>query len=277
MARALLLGNSHVAAYKLASEQLAGSTSHRFSIFCARGADLAFTEIRNAHIVPISTKVLDIQEVNFFFPDSRSAARRYTERGTPIADVAQQFTLTGGAPTISLEDVAAIFYVVGTSPCDFKRLGEPVAPYTEACRRELLSRLLDVKFPLRDHIRNLRASMPNIRHYYVGAPLKKIRGMKLEPDELRMIELNRSLTSRLARNFLFDDVFIPDADLLSKNLMSTKAKFFSDGRPVAQEFQGVKRTHKDDLHVGSEYAHRVFHKFILPRMAELNSESRLAC
>jgi hypothetical protein len=269
MAKALFLGNSHVAAYKLAYDRMSGELPYDCAFYCARCADLAFTEVRDLKLVPTDQVHIEPDELQFFYADGgQSAQIRYVKDRVPFADVGQQFMTTGGSSDIDLEGVTALFYAGGTSPFDFRRLNEFIQPISDTLRNELLARLLGDRFLLRRQIGDIRAAAPHIRHYYIGAPLRKWAIAELNPFLREIVESNRSIISELSVKYLFDDVFVPGRNLLAADLVSTRAEFFERGAQQAETYQELETTEEDIFHVNSEYARVVFDEFITPHMAQ---------
>jgi hypothetical protein len=267
MGKALFFGNSHVAAYKLAHERLAQDLPYACAFFCALGVDPAFTEVRGQGLAPTTRLAMDLDEILFFCSDSlKTEVDHYLKNQAPLKDVGRQFQMTGGSEAIDLSDVTDIFYLTGSSPYDFRRLGEFIFPVTEALRNELLSRLLRDRCLLRTQLEAMRAVLPQIRHHFIGAPLRKWPLASLNPGLMRILEENRATISGLSGNYLFDDVFMPGPSVLAADLVSTRPEFFVRGNQQAQAYLGVPQTKEDILHVGADYAAIVFDEFVTPLM-----------
>src|SRR5579863_3219685 len=207
MASVLFIGNSHLSAVKLAYDEVKGPNTPECIFFCARGADLAFTEVSSGMIRPIPRVEIDEEEIRYGFPDMpiATSVELYSVQRRPMEDVRSQFIKTGGAAEIDLADVAALFYVVGVSPYDFIRLGEPIAPISRSLRRQLLGRMLGEKFLLRRQLEAIRRFRPDCKHYFIGMPLlAKSQPTQTELERLTVIE-NRDVIRSVARDFLFDD------------------------------------------------------------------------
>lgn len=268
MGKVLFLGNSHLAAYKLAYDAAAGAFPHTCVFFCARGADLAFTRVDGLTIVPTPRATLGRDALKAFFPDNVTASleHRYLERGEPMADVATQFEQTGGSRTIDLTGVDAIFYAAGVSPYDVRRLEVQVAPRSAGLTRELFATLLRDNFLLREQVRAIRAAAPAIRHYFLGMPLRGLAPVSLSPQIRDIVVANRELAAAVARDYLFDDVFMPGPSVLHDDLVSSRAEFFVSGREQAETYQGSTPTTSDLLHANAGYAAVVLEEFIRPRL-----------
>jgi hypothetical protein len=261
----LFFGNSHVAAYKLAYDRLAGASPYACDFYCALGLDPAFTEVRGLSLVATERAVFEQDELLFFCADGAVAEQqRYLREGAPSRDVARQFLMTGGSETIDLSEVSEIFYVAGSSPYDFRRLGEYIRPVTDSLRDQLLARLLRDRFLLRRQVAAIRKAAPHVRHHFVGAPLRRWQPVTLSPEIKDILERNRAATARLAGNYLFDEVFMPGPSVLAEDLVSTRPEFFSRGNQQAQAYLGVSPTREDILHVNADYADVVFEEFVTP-------------
>lgn len=269
MGRALFLGNSHIAAYKLAYDAPDSAFPRDCDFFCARGADLAFTEVRDGAITPVASVRVGLDELRYFFPDGVTPAleARYTQEGVPMLDVGLQFEKTGGRPAIDLAGVEAIFYAAGISPYDVRRLETEVGLRSPGLIRQMAALLLQDRFLLREQIRAIRAAAPGIRHYLLGMPFEGLAPLNLSEQALAILAANRQALSAVARDFLFDDVFLPGPSVLAGDTVSVRAEFFESGREQAEAYQGVAKTRSDHLHVNSRYAAIVFDEFIGPRLA----------
>lgn len=265
MAKALFFGNSHVAAYKLAHRRLGAALPYACAFYCAQALDPAFVELRGLELTPVGRIAIEPDELQVFCPDgARSEIEHYLGARTPLNDVAAQFRRTGGSDAVDLSEVTEIFYVAGTSPYDFRRLGEFIFPVSDALRRELLGRLLRDRYLLRRQIADIRAAAPHIRHHFIGAPLRKWPPAALPADVMEVLQHNRSTISRLAGDYLFDAVFMPGPGVLADDLVSTRPEFFRGGYGQAQDVLGLTEATEDILHVNPDYAAVVFDAFVTP-------------
>lgn len=274
MPSVLFLGNSHLSAVKLAYDEVKGPKTPTCIFFCARGADLAFTEVSSGTLRPVQEVEIDEEEIRFAFPDMPIAAliERYSIQKQPMEDVGCQFTKTGGASEIDLANVAAVFYVVGVSPYDFIRLREHIAPVSRSMRRQLLDRMLGEKFLLRRQLAAIRHLRPECKHYFIGTPLlAKSQPPQTEIERLTVIE-NRHVIRSMARDFLFDDLFMPGEELLDETLLSTKAIYLRGGLQESQVFQKETPTRSDleISHMNRAYGKHVFREFIEPHLQSLS-------
>jgi hypothetical protein len=271
--KALVLGNSHVASVKIAYDQDPG----RFGdivFFAATGRDLAFTRVEPGRIVGTETAALDLPTLRQFSPELQEAYLAwYLAEGRPSRPVAEQFLATGGSAEIALADVDAIFYLCGPSPYDFIRAGEGAAPTSTAVRRVMLQHALDRRFLLRTQILALRDQRPDMRHYLVGAPLMSHVGVPVNDDALAAVRLKRAAIQAMARDFLFDDVFMPDEAVLEPNLLVTRATFFDRGLERALEFQQEAQQGQktDTYHANAEYGAHLLKAFVAPRVQRMLS------
>jgi hypothetical protein len=124
--------------------------------------------------------------------------------------------------------------------------------------------MLESRFLLRDQVAAIRSAAPHVRHFYIGAPLRRWRPASLPPHLREVLEHNRATISRLSRNYLFDDVFMPGPSVLAEDLVSTRPEFFLRGRQQSEMYQGLEPTAEDILHVNLDYAEIVFDEFITP-------------
>jgi hypothetical protein len=263
MKTALFLGNSHVAAMKVGYDQIAGAAPFNARFFCAPGADISFTEVDGERIVPAATSEVDEHSLRFFFPDGGTLFQNlYLKERRPFMDVRQQFVQTGKAPEIELDGVSAIFYVAGTSPYDFIRLGESVYPVSMPVRRLALDRLLGSHFLLRRHIEAIRRIRPGIRHYFVGTPLRYLDIRPLRDVEREVVAFKRDQIATVARDYLFEDVFMPPIDLLEPDHLATKQGLFRDGRKQGDVFQATAPAPNDHYHANGDYGREVLERFV---------------
>ncbi len=165
-ASVLFLGNSHLSAYKLAYDELRDSNIPECMFFCARGADLAFTEVVSGKMRPVPRAELSEEEIWYFYQDghNRKLIELYSVQKQPLEDVRRQFVATGGIGEIDLANVAVVFYAVGVSPYDFIRLRERIAPVSRSLRRQLLGRMFGEKFLLRRQVEEIRRFRPDSNH-----------------------------------------------------------------------------------------------------------------
>jgi hypothetical protein len=269
MGKVLFFGNSHVAAYKLAHERLAKELPYECLFYCALGVDPAFTEVRDLNLAPMEHAKIDLDELLLFCGDgTKQEADHYVNNGSPLNDVGRQFLLTGGSDIIDLSDVTNVFYIAGASPYDFRRLNEFIFPVTDSLRNEILGRMLRDRFLLRRQIAAIRTNAPHIRHYFIGAPLRKWPLAFLSAELKEILERNRAGIARMSRSYLFDDVFMPGPSVLAEDLVSTRPEFFMRGNQQAQRYLGVTPTTEDILHVNPDYAAIVFDEFITPSVAQ---------
>ena len=268
MGRVLFLGNSHIAAYKLAYDAPSSAFPRDCAFFCARAADLAFTRVEGRAIVATERAAMARDELMYFFPDGVAPAleARYLSRGEPLAEVGEQFEQTGGSRSIELDGVDVIFYAAGISPYDTRRLEAEIAPRSPGLTREMLRLMLRDRFLLRNQVRAIREVAPDIRHYLLGMPRRGRAPLELSPQVLAMVAARRAALSRMCGDYVFDDVFMPGESVLAGDLLSVRPEFFVRGRELAEEYQGVPRTQSDELHVNSSYAEVVFDEFIGPRI-----------
>jgi len=258
----LFLGNSMLSSIKLAYDEIGNRIRPQCTFFCARGADLYFTKVVSGRIIPIGRA--DVCEEDFFrfFPEGgRSTSELYARTKRPLADVGTQFRNTGGAEEIELAGVDAIFYVAGVSPYDFVRLEERPAPISRSLRHELLLRMLDEKFLLREQLMDIRVQNPNCKHYFIGSPLLAAPNPSRPRDEISIVAANRAIIRSMAKNYLFDDVFMPDEELLDDSLMSTKQEYCIGGRQESELFQKVSSSKSDNSHMNKSYGRVVLEKF----------------
>lgn len=268
MAKALVLGNSHVASVKVAYDQNRAQFGE-VAFFGATGLDLAFTRVEGGRIVGADAARLDMAILKQFSPEAKEDyLAQYLADGKPTKAVAEQFRATGGSAEIDLNGVDAIFYLCGASPYDFVRAGEIAAPTSTAMRRAILGQALDRNFLLRDQILAMRAQRPGVRHYLVGSPLMFYPDVKVDGIGLAAIRQKRAATQALARDFLFDDVFMPDEAVLEPNFLVTRAEFFDSGREHALDFQqdAPQARKTDTYHVNGAYGLHVLRSFVAPRM-----------
>lgn len=263
MKTALFLGNSHVAALKVGYDQIADAAPFKARFFAAPGADISFTEVDGERIIPAATSEIDENSLRFFFPDGGTLFKNlYLQERRPFMDVRKQFVQTGKAPEIELDGISAIFYVAGTSPYDFIRLGESVYPVSMPIRSLALDRLLGNHFLLRRHIEAIRSARPSIRHYFVGTPLRYLGLRPLSDVEREVVAFKRDQVAAVARNYLFEDVFMPPVDLLEPGHLATKQGLFRDGRKEGDLFQGAEPAANDHYHVNGVYGRQVLERFV---------------
>jgi hypothetical protein len=267
MKTALFLGNSHVAALKVGYDQIGDAAPFKARFFCAPGADISFTEVDGESIVPAATSEVDETNLRFFFPDGGTLFRNlYLKERRPFRDVRKQFVQTGKTPEIELDGVSAIFYVAGTSPYDFIRLDESVYPVSMPIRSLALDRLLGSHFLLRKHIEAIRRVRPGIRHYFVGTPFRYLGIRPLREVEREVVAFKRDQIAAVAGNYLFEDVFMPPADLLEPNHLATKQDLFRNGRQEGDLFQGAEPAASDHYHVNGVYGRQVLERFVTPSL-----------
>ena len=86
MTTALFLGNSHVSAYKLAYDELASSSFPTCRFYCARGADLIFTQVTPDGILPCDNANVDEDVLRYGFCDISMewAIEQYITYGHPM-------------------------------------------------------------------------------------------------------------------------------------------------------------------------------------------------
>ena len=159
--------------------------------------------------------------------------------------MARQFLNTGGSSDIDLQGVDAIFYLAGVSPYDFLRLKERIAPVSRSLRRELLGGMLGERFLLREHIGKIRAYRPACKHYFIGSPLMAASYTTLSRDSRCIVAANRSIINLMAQDYLFDAVFMPDAELLTESLLATREAYCARGREESERFQRQAVTKSD--------------------------------
>lgn len=263
MKEILFFGSSHVASLKTAYDRLSESPPFKAQFFCAPAADIAFTQVVDRRILPCDHASISDDTLDFFFAEGGHGFRSlYLEEKRPLKDVRSQFLLTGKSAEISLENVSAIVHVAGTSPCDFVRLGEHAAPLSSALRAILMEYLVGSKYTLKPQIDAIRHILPDIRHVFVGTPLKYAQIGNLTSTEQEVIHQKRYDISAIANNYLFDDVFIPAEDILEPSLLATKREFFENGRQEAEVFQGGEKTKSDHHHANGDYGMRVLTDFV---------------
>lgn len=268
MAKALVLGNSHVASVKVAYDQNRAEFGD-IAFFGATGLDLAFTRVEDGRILGADRACLDMAILKQFSPEAKEEyLAQYLAAGQPTKPVGAQFLATGGSAEIDLRDIGAIFYLCGASPYDFVRAGEGAAPTSTAMRRIILGQALDKHFLLRNQIAAIRAQRPDLRHYLVGSPLMFYPDVKADALALAAVRQKRAVTQTLARDYLFDDVFMPDEAVLEPNFLVTRAEFFSSGREHALDFQqdAPQARKTDTYHVNGAYGLHVLRSFVAPRM-----------
>ena len=270
MAKALVLGNSHVASVKVAYDQNRALFGD-IAFFGATGMDLAFTDVRGGRIVGTDRACLDMATLKQFSPEAKEEYLvQYLAQGRPTKAVSEQFQATGGATEIDLSDVGAVFYLCGASPYDFARAGEGVAPISSAMRRVMLGQALDRHFLLRNQILATRAQRPDMRHYLVGSPLMFYPDVEVSGAALAAVRQKRAAMRNLVRDYLFDDVFMPDEAVLEPNLVVTRAEFFDSGRVHALAFQqdAPQARQTDTYHVNGAYGLHLLRSFVAPQMRE---------
>jgi hypothetical protein len=263
----LFLGNSHLSSVKIAyDDEYKGRITPVCKFFCARGADLNFTDVRDGRIVPNPKAAPCAEDLYRFFPDRgrNFIMQYYVQTNRPIADVAQQFLNTGGSQDIDLQGVDAIFYLAGVSPYDFLRLKERIAPVSRSLRRELLGGMLGERFLLREHIGKIRAYRPACKHYFIGSPLMAASYTALSRDSRCIVAANRSIINSMAQDYLFDAIFMPDAELLTESLLATREAYCARGREESERFQRQAVTKSDLSHMNGSYGKKIFAKFIEP-------------
>lgn len=268
MGKAIILGNSHVAAFKVAYDRNRALFGD-IGFFAATGLDLAFTKVEDGKIVGANAAHITLPILKQFSPEAKEDyLAKYLAEGRPTKPVADQFLATGGAPEIDLSDVSAIFYVCGASPYDFARHGEGVIPTSTSLRRIILSQALDQNFLLRRQILDLRIQRPELRHFFVGSPLMYTPDLTLDPVQLTCAQQKRANIRSLARDYLFDDVFMPDETLLDPNLLVTRGEFFNSGREAALDFQRdqPQANKTDTYHVNQAYGLHVLTTFVAPNI-----------
>lgn len=268
MGRFLFLGNSHVAAYKLGHDTLAGTFPAECAFYAALGADLAFTEVGDGVIRPAAGGIVAPAQLRYFFPHlGQGGEDKYFREGVPLMDVGDQFEMTGGTREIALEGVDAIFYACGLSPYDFVRLDGQLQLHAKSGRTEMLDVMLGRDFILRPQIEAIRQAMPRIRHYFIGAPLPYVANLSVDRMGLQVVMENRRIVSAVIGETLFDDVFQPPAEVLQADLLSTRLEFFRGGQPAAQAYQNFEVTESDHLHVNRDYARIVLETFARSKAA----------
>lgn len=274
MKSVLFLGNSHVSALKLAHDQMKSDIPAQCMFFCARGADLAFTDVINGHLVARAATPISDHMLDFFFPDGTPRSReRYTIRHQPTGDVGAQFVATGGMSSIDLSSVDAVFYVVGVSPYDFVRLDRSVMLVSRELRRVMLQQMWGKTFALYDQINAIRSFRPACRHYFIGQPLRSEPRIARRPSDRAIIVENRRIVASILGDFLFDDVFMPDEALLDESLLATRSIYTFGG---LQESSGYQQNasadpdrrnegnKSDNQHMNCSYGRAVFDGFVFP-------------
>lgn len=261
MSATLFLGNSHLSAFKFAHAGFTDLVGADCRFFCARAADFAFTEVRDGTIRPSDAARVDDETLLY---SHGGTYEDYMRRQHPTEDLAVQWRLTGLAPEIDLAGIQSVFHVYGTSPYDFLRLGEIAMKVTARQRRWLLGRMLGEKFLTRVQIEAMRRFNPTMRHYLIGMPVPaRDRQWQVECNPALVTE-NRHIIRSMARDFLFDDVFMPGSHLLDDTLMRTRHHFARGGRQEAEVFQDRAPTFSDNVHMNRAYGEAVFRDFIQP-------------
>ena len=263
----LFLGSSHVASLKRGFDTLEKPPLFYAKFFAAPGADLAFTEVKDNRIVPALRSTLSQDNYFFFFAEGGSQRDSYLTHGRTMLDVQTQFQITGNADFAYLGSVSAIFYVAGTSPYDFVRLGEGVAPLSKTLRLQVLEYLLGAGCVLRKNVEDIRYALPHVKHVYIGTPLQYVALPSLTPVEQEIVAAKRHYISQIAGSYLFDEVFMPPEDILEPTLLATKRSFFENGRQEAESFQGRSPTKSDFRHANSQYGRYVIDNLVLKYIA----------
>lgn len=268
MGRFLFLGSSHLAAYKLAHDDLKADFPITCTFFAALAADLAFTEVIDGVIRPKAHTVIQPEGLRYFFPEVGDTGRdKYLRRGVPLMDVGPQFVRTGGADHIDLEGVEAIFYACGMSPFDVLQIDDQFTLYSKSARTEMMRNVFGDNFLLRRLIEQTRAQRPAIRHHFIGAPLRHNPKIQLNGFGMRVATETRRIISDLVDDSIFDSVFRPEASVLNSDMITTRLEFFRGGRPAAQAYQDFPVTDSDHVHVNKDYAKIVFEEFVRPKIA----------
>jgi hypothetical protein len=205
--------------------------------------------------------------LRFFYVDGGPSFHTiYFEERRPLFDVRAMFLQTGKAAEAELEGVEAIFYVVGISPFDFVRLGEHAAPLATPLRRTVMDRVVGAGYGLRPQIETMRREHPDIRHYFIGTPLMLFKPRPLTDVEREVVTYKRAQVAAMTGSSIFDDVFMPDAEVLDDSLLSTRPEFFENGRQEAETFQGGEQTRSDNRHANGAYGAKVFERFVSERV-----------
>jgi hypothetical protein len=260
----LFFGSSHVGSLKTAYDQLPTPAPFNARFFCAPAADIAFTRVADRRIVPSVEGVIAADALGFFFAEGGANFQTlYLQQKRPLMDVGTQFLRTGKAAEIDLENVSTIFHVAGTSPWDFRRLGEHAAPLPRALRARLMEYLVGSKFTLKPQIDAIRRQLPHIRHMFIGTPLKFAEIRPLTATETEIVEEKRAHIASIANRYIFDDVFVPGEHLLEQNRLVTRREFFANGRQEAEVFQGGEKTKSDHHHANGVYGGQVLADFVL--------------
>jgi len=133
--------------------------------------------------------------------------------------------------------------------------------------------MLAEKFLLRRQIEGIRHFRPDCKHYFIGAPLfARSQPPPSETEALILIE-NRNVIRSMARDFLFDDVFMPGEELLDESLLSTKTIYLRGGIEESHAFQKEMPTQYDTSdvsHMNRAYGRHVFREFVEPRLQNLS-------
>lgn len=265
MSGALFLGSSHVAAFKLAHDTIDPHNLLNCTFACARGADLAFTRVEAGMLRASDTAEFDEETIAYAFPGWMEA--HYLQQGIPTEPVAAQFFKTNGHRQIDVSCISVIFYAVGVSPYDFIRLKENITPISARMRRQVLGRMLADRHILRRQVEDIRRCNPGCAHHLIAMPLKAIVRPEPTDTELEIVELNRDLVRKHASEYLFDDVYMPDHEVLDHALLSTRAEFTPGGCAASELFQqDPAPILTDRQHMNNTYGELVFEAFVRSRL-----------
>lgn len=266
MSGALFLGSSHVAAFKLAHDVIDPHNALECTFACARGADLAFTQVEAGVLRASRSAEYDAEAISYAFPGWKEA--HYLVERQPTEDVGSQFLKTSGADCVNISHFHAIFYVLGSSPYDFARLKEPIMPISPALRSRILGKMLGDKHIMRDQIQKIRHFNPNCKHYLIAMPLKAIEREEPKTEEIEIVNYNRQVVHSQSTSYMFDDVYMPDATLLDKALLSTRTEFTLGGCAASEAFQkDPTPIETDKQHMNIKYGEAVFEDFVRARLA----------
>lgn len=263
----LFVGSSHVGALKAGYDSLDPATRFEAKFVAAPAADIAFTSVEQDALRPAPVSGLTPGGLFFFFPEAGAVFHKlYLEEKRPFEDVAASFAVTAKADEVPLAGVTAIFYVGGTSPYDFPRLGETSDLVAPKLRGFALEHQAGSRYALFPQVTAIRARFPDIRQYLVGTPLRRRSPQLTGPVDRACMLHKRDLVARQLSRSIFDEVFMPSADLLDDDLMGTRAEYFINGRQQAETFQGGRPTRSDDRHANGDYGLQIIERFVRPRL-----------
>lgn len=251
----LIIGNSHVAAYRTAIDLFDSSFAKEFKFCAAKGDNMQYATFKDGSI---------------YSKDS------FVDQHGANINLKRDFSATYGEEKIDVKQFKTIFYVSGVNPFDCARvfartlglpiiLSSPLGPVEAECVATYF-RENNALYKVMGGINNYYGQI--VSQHFIGNPfMTRDYDVDVNDSALFVRSCRKSL-ERVINKFPWSSVFMPPERLLTPSLLSTHPDFAREGRrDTAIFFNDTKSSRVDDVaHVNSKYAYEVYKEFIADRM-----------